>query len=229
MLQFLSDFFSEVFLICIYPLSGIIVNFIPKKKFESTKDGRIIVIVERWLSFNIRHLYWKYYLERKGFRVFIKNFSLWDGDFKESGLGLKKYIEQKDLKDIILVGISGGAITSLLYLQEQDGWERVDKFVSIGAPFEGTWASVFVSFTHSGRELFPNSMLVQGIKKMRLLNIGKIFCIRAKFDEMVPSGSVLPGAGSLTLPVFGHNNLHLRIRATYRAIVEFAKDQRPQD
>lgn len=222
MLRLISDFFSEIFLICIYPISGILVNFIPKSRFEGKKEGKTIVIVERWLTFNIRHLYWKYYLERRGFRVLIKNFPLHRGDFEKSGAMLNQYLESHDCKDIVLVGISGGALTSLLYLQEHDGWRRVDKFISIGAPFQGTWSAFPVSFTYSGRELFPNSPLIQKIKKMQILHPERIFCIQAKYDEMVPKGSVLPGANSVALPTLGHNNLHLRIRATYKKIAEFA-------
>ncbi len=224
MLKLLSDLVSEVFLICIYPISGILVNFIPKSRFEGKKEGKTIVIVERWLTFNIKHLYWKYYLERKGFRVLIKNFPLQNGNFEKSAAQLKEYLEKHSCKDIVLVGISGGALTSLLYLQEHEGWRRVDKFIAIGAPFQGTWASFFVSFTHSGRELFPNSKLIQKIKNMNILHPERIFCIQAKYDEMVPGGSVLPKTHSVTLLTLGHNNLHLRIRATYRKIAEFAKN-----
>jgi len=200
------------------------VNFVPKEKFVSKKDGKTIVIVERWLTFNIRHLYWKYYLERKGFRVFIKNFPLRHGNFEESGGQLREYMNKHQCKDVTLVGISGGAITSLLYLQEHGGWERVDKFIAIGGPFKGAWSALIVSFAYSGRELLPNSKLIKKIRRMKLLHPERIFCIRATYDEMVPHGTVLPGSHSVTLPVVGHNNLHLRVRATYKKIAEFAND-----
>lgn len=224
MLKLIPDTLSEIFLICVYSFSGLLVSFIPKEKFESKKEGKTIIIVERWLNFNIRHLYWKYYLERQGFRVFIKNFSLWSGDFDKSALRLEQYMEKKKCDDVVLVGISAGALTSLLYLQEYGGWERVRKFISVGAPFEGTWSAFPVAFTHSGRELFPTSATIHKIKNMKILHPEKIFCIRAKYDEVVPNGAVLPGAHSVTLPIAGHNNLHLRIRATYRKIAEFASD-----
>lgn len=220
--RYFSDVLSEIILICVYPLSGLVVNFIPKSRFESKKEGKTIVIIERWLTFNIRHLYWKYYLERKGFKVLIKNFPLRHGNFEESGEQLKQYMDKHRCKDVVLVGISGGAITSLLYLQEHNGWEKVDKFISVGSPFQGTWAALAVSFAYSGRELLPNSLLIKKIKKMEILHPQKIFCITAKYDEMVPRGAVLLGSHSVSLPVVGHNNLHLRIRGTYKKIAEFA-------
>lgn len=229
MLQYTFDFLSEIFLICIYPVSGILVNFVPRSHFESKKNGKTILIVERWLTFNIRHLYWKYYLEKKGFRVIIKNFSLLDGDFEKSSLKLGKYLEESNYKNVVLVGISGGALTSLLYLQEHNGWKRVNRFIAIGAPFRGTWSAFPVAFTYSGRELFPTSPLIQRITAMKLIHLERIICIKAKYDEMVPKGAVLPGTNSIALPIFGHNNLHLRIRATYKKISDFAKDQRIQD
>lgn len=222
MLRYLRDILSEILLICIYPISGILVNFIPKSRFEGKKNGKTIVIVERWLTFNIRHLYWKYYLERKGFQVLIKNFPLRHGNFEESGVLLKQYMEEHRCKDAVLVGISGGAITSLLYLQEHNGWENIDKFIAIGGPFQGTWAALAVSFTYSGRELLPHSAFIEKLKGMKILHPERIFCITAQYDEMVPTGAILPGTNSITLPIAGHNNLHLRIRATYKKIAEFA-------
>ena len=72
--------------------------------------------------------------------------------------------------------------------------------------------------------LLPVSPLIKKISKYTILNPEKIYCVRAKFDEMVPTGSVLPGTHKITLNVIGHNNLHIRVRATYRKIMEFARE-----
>ena len=71
-----------------------------------TKKGPVIVIVERWLSLNISHIFWKRYLERKGFQVYIINLPLWRKDFADSSKKLASYIEKYNLNDVTLVGIS---------------------------------------------------------------------------------------------------------------------------
>ena len=58
----------------------------------------------------------------------------------------------------------------------------------------------------------------------KLENIEKITCIRAKFDEMVPTGSVLRDAREIRIGTIGHNNLHLGMGKTYAKIVEIANN-----
>lgn len=220
MLRYLSQIVSEILLICFYPILSFVMLFVPPWELRGHGNGKTIVIVERWLSINLRHLYWKYYLERKGYNVYLANFPLRLGDFHESAQHLDAYLERNELDNVTLVGISSGALTSFLYLHYYDGWSRVNKFISIGAPFKGTWLAIFLVWLGSGRELLPNSRLIEEIQNITLENLDRVFCLKAKFDEMVPTGSVLKGAHKITLPVIGHNNLHLQIRTTYRKIAE---------
>lgn len=221
--KFIYDILLEVGLIILYPLLSVTLQ-IGLQKPQLKNNGQVIVIVERWLSLNIRHIFWKRYLERRGFRVYLINLPLWKKDFSDSSKKLSDYIDQFGLSDIILVGISSGALSALLYLQERNGWNKVKKFISIGAPFKGTYAILFLSFLPSGRELLPGSKLVKKIQSYPTFDPRKTICIKAKFDEMVPSGSILNGAKKITLNIFGHNNLHLHNKKTYKIIIENAKE-----
>lgn len=174
---------------------------------------------------NIRHLYWKYFLERQGYNAHLVNFPIRNGSFDDSALALSQYLTKHTLTNISLVGISSGALTSLIYLQEYDGWRRVDKFISVGAPFEGTWMALFVAFSSAERELLPGSQLMKKISRYKLLYPKKIYCLMAQFDEMVPFGSILPGTHKIVLKVIGHNNLHIRIRMTYKKIIDLVEAQ----
>ncbi len=223
MLNLLYQIASEIVLVCIYPITSISMQFVPQNELSGHGDGKTIVIVERWLSINFMHLYWKYYLEKKGFRVYLINFPLWYKDFNNSAERLSKYLIRHNLSNITIVGISSGALTSLLYLQEHNGWERVNRLISVGTPFKGTWSALFLFFLFSGRELLPNSPFMQKVASFNIYNRDRIICIRAKFDEMVPTGSILPGAKRITIKAFGHNNLHIRVRQTYRKIIEFVE------
>ncbi|MDO8269632.1 MAG: hypothetical protein Q7T54_03115 [Candidatus Levybacteria bacterium] len=220
MLRYFYQIITEIGLIIFYPILSLIVLFVPSWELRGQGQGKTIVIVERWLSINIRHLYWKYYLERKGYNVYLANFPLRLGDFHESAKHLDAYLERNELTDVTIVGISSGALTSFLYLHYYDGWSRVDKFISIGTPFQGTWMAVFLSWLRSGREVLPNSNLIREIQTIRLEHLDRVYCMKAKFDEMVPTGTILSGAHKITLNVIGHNNLHLHIRATYKKIME---------
>lgn len=220
MLRIFYLILSEISLIILDPVLSFISYFVPQRELRGHGDGSKIVIVERWFSMNIRHLYWKYFLERQGYNAHLVNFPIRNGSFEESATELSRYLEHHNLSNITLVGISSGALTSLIYLQEHDGWSRVDKFISVGAPFKGTWIALLVAFLHSGRELLPLSPLMKRISLYKILHPENIYCIRARFDEMVPVGSMLPGAHKILLEVIGHNNLHIRIRMTYKKIIE---------
>lgn len=213
---------SEISLIFFYPISSIFAQVVNRKELEGKGDGKTIVIVERWLSKNVKHIYWKHYLEKRGFRVYLANFSLYKGSFEQSAVLLQKYLEKRNLNNIILVGISSGALTSLVYLQEHNGWERVDKFVSIGAPFKGTWTALTLTLFYSGRQLLPRSPFIKKIKKYEVKNLDRIYCFRTTIDEMVPFGSVLKGSHEMRINAIGHNNLHLGMGRTYQRIAEIA-------
>ena len=111
---------SEIGLIIFYPISSVFAQIVKRNELEGHGDGKVIVIVERWLSKNVKHIYWKHYLEKRGYRVYLANFTLYKGSFEQSAVSLKKYLEKRELTDIILVGISSGALTSLVYLQEHE-------------------------------------------------------------------------------------------------------------
>lgn len=151
------------------------------------------------------------------------NLPLQDGTFEQSAQKLRDFIESKHAEDITLVGISNGGLTAFLYLQHFDGWKRVKQFISIGTPFRGTFASVFLSFLGSGRELLPTSSFMRSVAKENVMNKEKITCIRAAFDGLVPrSSSNLPNTENIIVDVYGHNNLHLRCKKTYDILLEKA-------
>lgn len=215
---------SEILLIVFYPISALIAFFTPKEELEGKGDGKTIVIVERWIARNVKHIQWKSYLEKRGFKVYLVNLSLYKGSFANSSMELKGYLDKRDLNNVVLVGISSGALTSLVYLQEHNGWARVAKFITIGAPFKGTWAALTLAPFYSGRELLPDSKFIRKIQSFNVKNLDKIYCFRITFDEMVPFGSVLPGAHEMRINAVGHNNLHLGLGRTYERIADLAKE-----
>jgi pimeloyl-ACP methyl ester carboxylesterase len=212
----------EILLMVSYPIFGFVGLFV--KKGGVNEQGKpTIVIVERWFNENILHIYWKKYLEKKGFRVYLLNFKLPDGTFEQSAEKLKEFISREELENFYLVGISGGGLTGLLYLQEHGGWEKVKKFIPVGTPFGGTLFALAVSFVGSGRELLPGSGLVKKISQMRIEHLSRIVCIRAKNEAVIPNKSnYVEGTRCELIDVFGHNALHMVTRRTYDEIAKIA-------
>lgn len=212
---------SEICSMIGYPLS-----FMVKQPSNTKQDINkpTILIVERWFNHNLFHNQWISYLRGKGFNVFFVNFPIYQGTFAESSVLLKRYISEKKLEDITLVGISSGGVTSLLYLEEQNGWQHVKKFIAVGSPLKGNSMSLFICFIYSARELLPWSSFVTKLKGMDISHPERTVCIRAKFDQLVPkSSSILAGVKEKVIPVIGHNNFHLHCRKTYEAIAEEAR------
>lgn len=215
--------FREFLIILFFPVIAFTDLFTHKEGVKNRGSNVTIVIVERWFYGNILHLLWKKYLERKGYRVYLLNFYLFRGTFEDSAKQLGDFIEKEELKDVVLVGISGGGFTCLSYLQDYGGWEKTRKFIAVGTPFRGTPFALSISLVKAGRELLPGSDLVKRVKEMKIKNLNKIVCIRAKHEAIVPSSSnYLEGAKSIVINVFGHNSLHMVTKKTYDEIALLA-------
>jgi len=151
----------------------------------------------------------KKFLEKKGFIVYDINFPLLKGTFSESAGKLKRFIEEKNLSDIILVGVSNGGLTCYEYLTQYNGWGKTAKFISVGTPFQGARLGFLLFFTIAKKELLPKGLYVQSILKRPIRNADKIYCLGAKYDEMVGHhNSFLPGTKHIIVDVAGHNLLH---------------------
>jgi hypothetical protein len=208
-----------------YPIIGALNYFLNDKIAHSkVKDGRTIIIVERWLNKNPFHLLWKRYLESKGFRVYLLFYPLSKSTFSQSAKNLKHFIDTNKLTDVTLVGISSGGITAFLYLHEYNGWNAVERFISIGVPFHGTLLALPLYLNRSCRDLLPWSSTVQKIKRTEITHKERVICIVSKFDELVSrSSAYLPGTREVVINVYGHNYLHLLAKDTYSTIATYAK------
>ena len=129
-LNVVRDIFIEFFLCISLPFWGIINNFFEDKEGK-TKDGRVVVIVESWLNTNYIHRFFVRFLRKKGYVVYIKNFPLQRGDFEDKADELNEFLKDKKLSNFSLIGISGGAITALYYLNKFNKWGDIKKFISL--------------------------------------------------------------------------------------------------
>lgn len=183
-----------------------------------------IVIVDTWPHRDPLHWFWRWYLVRHGFPSEIVYFPLQQCSFDESSLRLQHYFEENDLWDVVIVAISSGALTSLLYLQRHGGWGRVRHFVSIGAPFKGTNSAILLYHIKNLRALLPNSAFMWKLSQERVEHPERITCLSAFADELVPHwSSCLPGARREVIQVVGHDNLHSLSQATYDQVMRIVR------
>lgn len=227
-LKIIFETLLEILLILLYTPLGVISFLFPRKEEKHiVGNDKTIILVERWANPHIMHRFWKGYLERKGFSVYLVSFSLLRGSFQESAEKLRQFIHERKLQNITLVGLSTGSVTALLYLQEFDGWQRVKTFIAVAGPFHGTPLVLPLAFFPSVRELLPQSKFLKTLLSKPIKHPEKIILLNARIDEMVPVWSrKLPNVKQEIIDVYGHNNLHLFCKETYDMIAQYAAEPR---
>lgn len=216
---------AEIFFLILYILAGLI-GYIFKLSFVNkiaTKPYPI-VFVHGWFTQNPLYYFLKRYLEDQGFSVYMTNFGLQLGDFEEQVIKLQKFINDNQLNNVILVGVSGGAITSYSYLQQHDGWKKVRKYISIGGPHKGApLALIAAFFSKAARQMLPNSQYLTSLNDKLIRNADKIVCISARYDFIVPpSSSHMSQTNNQTVNVLGHVKLQAFSQEVYRIIAKEA-------
>lgn len=187
---------------------------------------RSIVFIHGLFSQNLLHYFLKRHLEKKGYRVYMTNFGLLTGDIAKNSKLLSDYVTNNNLKDIVLVGASEGAIISLYYLQKLDGWTKVNKFISVGGPFKGFPLARLAFFSLAAKQMSANSDFLKDLFNGSIQNTQKIICISSKFDEIIPSkSSKIEGAINETLRIVGHINLIAFSNDVHKLIANYASSE----
>lgn len=216
----------EALLILIHFPSNFLKPVVPMDSVNKTpRNKHPIVLVERWFTRNVFHFAAKKYLERKGFKVYSLNYPMMKGDFEESAKNLEEFMNKHDIKDAVLIGISGGATTCLDYVQNYNGWERTHLFISLGGSLYGSPMAKMIPFSKSLKELNPESGYIKKLHEKPIKNLDKIVTIRARHDNMVPARyAQIDGAKNITMDVVGHNFLHTFYLPTYRLVVKLSEN-----
>jgi triacylglycerol lipase len=109
-------------------------------------------------------------------------------------------------QSIDLLGFSMGGLVSRYYLQRLGGLDRVQRFISISAPNNGTIAAYFT--TRPGcRQMQPDSDFMRDLNRdvdrLKCLNFT---CLWTPFDMIIlpPTSSQLGFGTDLSLPVVAH-------------------------
>lgn len=215
---------TEILLILSLPFVTMLRFFIPFTAVKNNNsDKPPIIIIEQWFTKTISHMFLKQYLEEKQFKVYVFNFNLFTGGVDDGAYQLMKFINNRNISQCVLVGISVGAVTSYIYAQRFGGWKKVKKVLCMAGPFRGTpWAHSF-SFLKGGRQLLPHSSFLRQIEREKILYPNRVVCITAKQDEFVPRwSSILGKVRKKKISIVGHNNLHIWSKEVWNLIVREA-------
>jgi triacylglycerol lipase len=109
-------------------------------------------------------------------------------------------------RSIDLLGFSMGGLVSRYYLQRLGGIDRVQRFISISAPNNGTIAAQF-SLRPGCMQMRPNSQFMtdlnSDVDRLKSLNFT---CLWTPFDMIIlpPSSSQLGIGTEISIPVVAH-------------------------
>ena len=225
-MYFISGIISEVFYLLIFiftiPL-GYVFQLKGVNKNPTRKNS--IVFVNGFLNQNLLYYFMKRHLEKRGHRMYMVNLGLLNGDITHKAKLLSKYIKGNHLKNITLVGASMGGLIGFYYLQELNGWNKANRFITIGTPFRGSNLNILSFFFRYTRQLNQNSQYIKSLfgNGKKIKNLGKITCISTYYDEFVPiKSSIIPGGINKKLNVIGHANLLAFSPQTFELVAEYA-------
>lgn len=201
-----------------FPLSFVLpfLNWSPQ---AGRADKPTIILVERWIKRNPLHVFPKKFFERLGYSVHSVNFPMLETTFDQSARELRDYIDSHSLRDIVLIGLSNGGVTSYEYLQKYNGWKNTRLLITIGSPFGGAILGFLLFGSHVKQELDPQGAFVTQLREQKPLHPENIYCFGARVDQMVGSTNCyLPGVHHIEIDVVGHNLLHTLWKPTFEKI-----------
>jgi triacylglycerol esterase/lipase EstA (alpha/beta hydrolase family) len=108
---------------------------------------------------------------------------------------LEKFSPSLGLEKINIIGHSMGGLIALYYVKRLGGHRVVDKLITLGAPFKGTWASYLGMiplglFSKGLWQMRPNSKFLGSLKsRPEEVHETQVTSIAAKYDTICPPGA----------------------------------------
>lgn len=124
------------------------------------------------------------------------------GDIAFSAVRAQAYLDQHDLRGVIVIGHSKGGIIGKRMIVSDDESNRIARLVAICSPFGGSSLARFAP-TATLRAFHPQNKLLLELAEERAAN-ERIVSIFSRLDPLIPGGSRLEGAVNIELPVVGH-------------------------
>lgn len=118
-----------------------------------------------------------------------------------------RYLEQHDLKQVVIIGHSKGGLIGLHYLLNHNTNKRVRMLIAIATPFAGSTIGRYVP-VKAIRELLPQGEHITALADTKAVSMN-IVSVYPEYDNHIwhPDGSYLKGARNIVLPVQGHHRI----------------------
>ena len=114
----------------------------------------------------------------------------------------QRYLEQCDLRDVVLVAHSKGGLIGKHMMLVDDAAGRVNRLIAIATPFGGSRYAHWM-LDPSLRAFRPTDRTMAMLAASASVN-SRITSIYGDVDTHIPEGCELPGATNLEFPVSGH-------------------------
>ncbi|NEM89806.1 esterase/lipase family protein [Galbitalea soli] len=124
------------------------------------------------------------------------------GSIPEMAALAERYLEQHDLRDVLLVAHSKGGLIGKHLMVVDDRAGRIRGMITINTPFAG---SVYSRYAPSAalRAFIPTAPTLAMLQASVDAN-ARIVSLSAQWDPLIPGGGQLPGATNVRLPMAGH-------------------------
>ncbi|MGB3766951.1 MAG: alpha/beta fold hydrolase [Phormidesmis sp.] len=165
------------------------------------------------------------YLESAGWRVYALSMIPNNGDAPISVLAeqVAAFVEDRlgRSQPFDLVGFSMGGLVSRYYLQRLGGLARVQRFVSVSTPHQGTALALF-SQRLGVSQMRPGSPLLKSLNQdIHTLETIRFFSLWTPFDLLIlPPWSSDMGLGQVEMLPIGAHNRMIRDEVGLRAIAK---------
>ncbi|MBI4085886.1 MAG: hypothetical protein HY433_01420 [Candidatus Liptonbacteria bacterium] len=120
---------------------------------------------------------------------------------------IRKFIQEKGLKDVIIVAHSKGGLIGKYFLVHHNADRRVLGMIAVATPFSGSALAKLIP--HGAfKELMTDSKVIHDLKTHKEVN-KNIVSIFPEYDTQIwaERGSFLDGAENIEIPVAGHTVL----------------------
>ncbi|WP_028048139.1 triacylglycerol lipase [Cellulomonas sp. URHD0024] len=115
---------------------------------------------------------------------------------------LARYLEEHDLREVVLVAHSKGGLIGKLAMLEHDADGRISSMVAVNTPFSGSTYARWIPL-RSVRAFIPSDETIVALAAEVEVN-HRITSAHAFWDPHIPGGSHLDGAHEVVLATPGH-------------------------
>lgn len=143
------------------------------------------------------------YFKKRGFETYVINFGFQTWSVEYYRERLRKFVEDKHLKNVTFVGFSMGGIIATSYSQNSN-WKNTKKVITVVSPFYGSDKTWLAPLSSGAKDLAVGSKMLSDIRKSGAPR-GKLVSVFAAWDDLVYKNGVgLKNSKVIKLEVGGH-------------------------